>query len=306
MSSKVGVSLLGFAAVLSAGLLIMSTETVSEGSVAVVYSTSGVKEEPLKAGWHLISPIEKTVEYPVRNQTLVADGISAVTLDGKKFSVDVKYQYETDVKKVVSMYKTHGKQDLQTVEVIDKTKKNGKVIESHEAIKSVALTQDMQKIVKEIISQFSLDEVYRTKTSEVNALILSAITEKEAEKGFIIKDVTVGVPKLDKTTQAAMDAQVSETQAQQLKHQQLETAKIDAEQKKVVAEGEAEKAKIEAQAQADAALIKAQSEKEANEMKKQTLTAELLQQQWIEKWNGTLPTVSSDDTSLMMQMPAAE
>ena len=111
------------------------------------------------------------------------------------------------------------------------------------------------------------------------------------------------MPKLDEATQASMDAQVQETQNQQLKNQQLETAKIEAEQKRVVAEGEADKARIEAQASADAELIKAQAEAEANTLKMQTLTPELIQAQWIDAWNGALPTVQGEGMPII-QMPA--
>ena len=37
-------------------------------------------------------------------------------------------------------------------------------------------------------------------------------------------------------------------------------------------------------------LTKAKAEAEANRMKQTTLTPMLLQQLWIEKWNGKLPT----------------
>lgn len=30
---------------------------------------------------------------------------------------------------------------------------------------------------------------------------------------------------------------------------------------------------------------------EANELKSQTLTPQILQQMWVDKWNGTVPTV---------------
>lgn len=302
-STKLGLGVIGLCAVIGTGALVKSIETVTAGTVAVVYSTGGVKPEPLKEGWHLISPIEKTVEYPVRNQVLTAENVSAMTLDGKKFLVDVRYQYETDKKQVVDMYKQLGKQDLQEVEIADKLDKDGDIEDSHYAMKSVSLNQDIQKTVKEVVSGYTLDEVYRTKSNEVSGAILKALIAKEEEKGFIINDLDISVPKLDDATQASMDAQVQETQNQQLKNQQLETAKIEAEQKRVVAEGDATKARIEAQASADAELIKAQAEAEANKLKQQTLTPELIQAQWIKAWNGALPTVQGEGMPII-QMPA--
>lgn len=205
-----------------------------------------------------------------------------MTSDGKKFVVDVKYQYETDPAKVVDLYKSLGKQDMQETEVADKTKANGKVTESHTAVKSISLTQDIQKVVKEVVGGFTLDEVYRTKPSEVSAAIMTALIEKEEARGFMLNDVSLGVPELDDATQASMDAQVQETQNQQLKQQQLETAKIEAEQKKVVAQGDAEKQKIEAQAKADSQIIAADAKAVANQKVQQSITPELLQQMEME------------------------
>ena len=41
------------------------------------------------------------------------------------------------------------------------------------------------------------------------------------------------------------------------------------------------------------------SEKEANELKAKALTPAVLQQMWIEKWDGKLPTVSSGGQFIM-------
>lgn len=304
-SVKVGLGVIGLCAVIGTGTLIKSIETVSEGSVAVVYSTNGVQKEPLGAGWHVIAPVEKTFEYPVRNQSLTDEAVSVTTFDGKAITLDISYQYKTDPKKVVGLYKNYGRQDLQEIEVVDKKDKDGDVSESHEAYKSVSLSQDIKKIANEVISKYTFTEIYQSKKAEVNAELLQVLAEKEAEKGFIIDTLTMNVTNLDQATQDTMNAKVAETATQERKKLELETAKLDAEQKRVVAEGEAEKARIEAQQRADGVIIEAEAQKQANELVKQSITPDLLQKQWIEKWNGVLPTVSGDATPII-QMPEAK
>ena len=44
-------------------------------------------------------------------------------------------------------------------------------------------------------------------------------------------------------------------------------------------------------AEAEKKVVAAQAEAEANRLKTQALSPLILQQQWIEKWNGDIPTV---------------
>lgn len=58
-----------------------------------------------------------------------------------------------------------------------------------------------------------------------------------------------------------------------------------------------------AQAEADAKLITAQAEAEANALLEKSLTSQILQEKYIEKWNGQLPNViaGDDGTSILVQ-----
>ncbi len=304
--AKFGIAIVSAATILFGGFLIASIETVSEGTVAVVYSTNGVKKEPLKAGWRFISPIEKTVEYPVRNQTLRTDQFNSPTSEGKSLTVEVNYQYVTDETKVVGLYKNYGKQDMQEVTVIDREESGKNDAEEHQAMKSISLTKDIQAITRDILRKHTLDEIYISQTDAINAEILAAVNEKEKEKGYEIKELSINIPNLDQATQQALDAKVQETQNQQLKTQQLETAKLDAEKIQIETEAAAAKQRIEAQAAADAVLIKAEAEAKANTLKQQTLTPELIQSEMIKQWNGALPTIQGGDAMPIIQMPAAK
>jgi regulator of protease activity HflC (stomatin/prohibitin superfamily) len=49
---------------------------------------------------------------------------------------------------------------------------------------------------------------------------------------------------------------------------------------------------VTAKKQAEALIIKAKGEAESQKLLQQTLTSQLLQKQLIDKWDGTLPTVT--------------
>lgn len=65
----------------------------------------------------------------------------------------------------------------------------------------------------------------------------------------------------------------------------------------------AEQNRIKAEKDAETKLVKAKAEKEANEILEQSLTDKILQQQWIEKWDGKLPTYyGGSDSGLMFNV----
>lgn len=76
--------------------------------------------------------------------------------------------------------------------------------------------------------------------------------------------------------------------------------KMIAEQQLLKAEYD-NKTKVEkAEADAKAVLVAAEAEKKANELLQKSLTPEILQEQWIEKWNGETPDVVSGDSDIML------
>ena len=60
------------------------------------------------------------------------------------------------------------------------------------------------------------------------------------------------------------------------------------------AKAEAEKQRIEAEGKAKAKIIEAEAEAKANEKISKSITPEILQREWIQKWNGKTPSVVSD------------
>lgn len=54
-----------------------------------------------------------------------------------------------------------------------------------------------------------------------------------------------------------------------------------------------------AKAEAEKVLVKAKAEAEANKLREQALTPAILQKMWIEKWDGTLPTVTSGNNMML-------
>ena len=86
---------------------------------------------------------------------------------------------------------------------------------------------------------------------------------------------------------------------------QFETAvedKMIAEQAKLKAEYENEKKVAQAEADAKAKILSAEAEAKANELLEKSLTDKILQETYLDKWNGELPMVVTDG-EMMFQIP---
>lgn len=262
------------AIVLVLGFLLF-VEKVDEGKVAVVYSPSGGSKEVLSAGWHLIGLMEKTTEYPIRVQTM-KNSVSVSTTDGKKLKMSVRYQMQVDKKKVLNIFKELGSQNV-------------------EDIQEGYLYNKLYKSSRDVVSGYTVLDIYGSKSGEASQAITDKFAKEVKDMGFIITDVTLGTPEADAETQKSIDARVKASQENELKKTQIENAKLDSEQKRIVAEGEAA-----------AGIIQAEGEAKANEVLQQSISPELLQKEYIEKWDGKEPLVKGEGTSAIINVPEQE
>ena len=96
----------------------------------------------------------------------------------------------------------------------------------------------------------------------------------------------------DALEQAITDEAVAK-KAVETAEQNLLKAQTEAKQQSVQAQAKQDAARIEAETK----LIEAEAEKQANELLNQSLTDEILRMEWINKWNGQMPTYYSGDDS---------
>lgn len=239
------------AAVILAFLIIlpMFIEKIPTGHVGLVYSPSGgVEEDTLKEGWHVVGLFDKVIEYPTRLQTVTYKDMVLSTKDGKNISADLSYSYKVDPTKAVSIFKEFG---------------NIKV----EDIEQGYLEKRMLASARKAVSQYDILGVYGEDSSKAALEIQQIFSEDVQDLGFMISDATLGAPKPDEKTQAAIDSRIQASQETEKKKIELENEKIEAEKKKVIADGEAQKKLIEAKADA-----------EANKIVSESITPEVLEQ----------------------------
>lgn len=140
-----------------------------------------------------------------------------------------------------------------------------------EDIQSI-ISNTIQKEFEKVTTTYNIMEVLGDKRNEIVDKTLVNVKEELLKDGILVERIVL----VDTDAGVEVEKAISN---EAIAKKEVETA----EYKK-------QKAEIEGEAK----VIEAQKEKEANELLNKTLTDQILLQQYIEKWDGKLPTVSSD------------
>ncbi|WP_203363554.1 prohibitin family protein [Bacillus sp. REN10] len=260
----IGGAIVAITLALGALIFSMFIEKIPNGYVGVVYSPNGgVQEETLGQGWHLVGLFDKVTVYPVRMQTVNYKDIQVATSDGKNVTVDFAYNYSIQPDKVVDVFNKFGPIPVEQIE------------ESY-------LKTRLWDAGRKAIAKYSVIDTYGEKSSEAAVNVQNLFSEDIGDLGFAVDNLTLGVPKPDKATQAAIDQRVGAAQELERKQIELKIAKAEAEKKKIEAQGIAE----------------------YNEIIKKSISKEVIQNKWIEKWDGKMPKATGSNQ--LIEVPIDE
>jgi regulator of protease activity HflC (stomatin/prohibitin superfamily) len=257
----IGGIIVAFALALAVGITTLFIERIPNGYVGVVYSPNGgVQEETLGQGWHLVGLFDKVTKYPVRMQTVNYEDIQVATSDGKNITMDFAYNYSIQPDKVVDVFNKFGPVSVEEIE-------------------DTYLRTRLWDAGRKAIAKYSVIETYGQSSASAAIDVQDIFSDDIGGLGFVVDDLTLGVPKPDAATQEAIDARVRASQ--ELERKQTELA---------IAEAEAEKKRIEAQAISD-----------YNQIIRESMTPEVIQYMWIQKWDGQMPKATG--TGNLIQIP---
>lgn len=273
MSKKVisGV-IAGVLALVVAISFVVCLERVPVGYVGVVYSASGVEEQTISQGWHIMSPMKKVSVFPISQQQIVFSDDPAdynekehddwsidAPADGGMVKINLTVNYNFMPDRVVELYSRFNGMD-------------------GEALVESRIQNSMIAYVKEVTPKFSVMDIYSDKKSEVNQAITEYLNEKLSEEyGISVVGALVIDVELDQTLMQKVQAKEQAKQDAEIAELEKQTAMAQAETDKVKAQAEADVALIEAQAEADAAKIAAEAEAEANRKIAESVTPELIE-----------------------------
>lgn len=161
--------------------------------------------------------------------------------------------------------------------------------------------------IKSAMVQLSTEEA--TKRSVIEPLTLTclqeAINDKFGANHIIINAIVINNMDFEESYNAAIAERSIASQRKQTQAIENETNLQKAETEKAIAltkaQADAETKRIAAEAEANATLIQAEAQAEANHKLANSITENILFNQLIERWNGTLPTALGTDLLSLLQ-----
>ena len=282
------ISIVAVVAVVLLGVVFSTWRNIRPGYVGIVFDkaahqvTTGAREP----GWAFINPFTEAIqEYPITIQTYSMiqqaaegstagdDSIKVQSKEGQQLNLDVVIQYQVVKDEAGQLYQDWGGAEITTVE-------------------DRVVRQYTRSQVPVIASKYGWEDITSSKRATINAELSQVLSGEFARRHLRLLSVAVREVHLPDALQQALDAKIAAQQAAERQQFQLQQAQVKAEQDVAEATGHANALKAQAEGEAQATLTRAKAQAEANRALAQSLTAELIDYQRIQRWDGKLPVYS--------------
>jgi regulator of protease activity HflC (stomatin/prohibitin superfamily) len=262
-------TLVGGAAVL---LLLLSVTKVPTGQTGVVLTFGAPTGRVMKNGIHLKLPFIQTVTKVNNQIQKLESAASAVSKDLQAISSVIAVNYKLSAASSVEIVRNFGSRQIE----------------------DTILAPGVQESVKAVTAKYTAEGLI-TERAKVGTEISLALENKVAEHGIIIEGFNIVNFEFSDDFNKAIEAK-------QVAQQELIRVRTEQEQLVVKAQAAAEAAK----ANAEAILTEATAQAQANGMINASLTANLVEYEKVNKWDGKLPQVSGSSAIVDFRSPAAD
>lgn len=251
-------------------MLVGGIRIVDQTEIGIV-KTFGRVDHTITGGLNFVNPITDTVETMDLKVHVREAAFASYTKDAQPLTSTIEYQYEPYADQAMNIVSQYGSYEIMET-------------------KLCAAVEERAKIVMARYGAMTLLENRSTLSSQVQEEV------KELEGLFPVHFTQVVVKDIDfsdafeKAVEAKMEAEQNALRAENEKQEAITRA----EQEREVARVEAEAAVLTAQGEADALAIT----REALENMPDTWIA----QQYLEKWNGVLPTYMLGDNGASIML----
>ena len=253
----------------------MSCENIDSGNIGIKVNkfgtgrgVSGVTE---CTGTVFYNPITTTIyEFPIniRHKEYTEEGSFVVnSKDGSEFHVSSIVNYRINPDKATQIFAKYRK-DLDGIE-------NGFL--------KTAVTEAFRIVT----NSYTADQLISSREA-FDTKVKSVLRKQLEPEGFVLDQFTTNL-EYPTSFKNAINAKNNAVQKALMAENRVKQAEAEAKIKVATAEGDAQ-----------ATLTRAKAEAEANALKQRTLTPLLIQQQWIEKWKGNVPTTTLGSSTSVM------
>lgn len=254
--------------------LLSGITIVQAGTVRVVKRFGKVTEQVMYPGLNLKIPlIDSTLKYNTQKITYEAsenpDESNATYTD---YAVDTTTK---DGQQVSLNYTVRFSADPTKAGWIANN------IGREEALVEKVVKTDSRIHVRNIAREFNASDLYTGNVDEVQTKIEEVLRPIFEENGLFLDEFGLRSIKFG-------EEYINAIEAKQIEKEKVVTEEYKAEQEEFKKEQR---------------ITNAEGQAKEQELQRTTLTGEILQKMWIEKWNGTVPQVVTGNESLIFQLP---
>lgn len=236
-------------------------ERVDSGKVAILVDnigdSKGMAKVEYKRGWVLYNSFtERYYEFPVYQQHIDYEENTVITRGGFQATIKPSFNYSLNPTTVDNMFQNL-RLDIKQVE--------------QGWLKNAIISS-----VNDVANLFTVDSIFNHR-AEFEAAIITECN-KRVGKWFTVSQLRTNIAPPPAITKA-IEEKTKAVQEAQAALQRRSVAEAEAAEKIAIAKGDSAQAVIAAAGQA-----------RANQLMQQSLTPNLVNKMWIEKWDGKLPT----------------
>ena len=245
-------------------VVLSSLVTIPTGFIGIKVKFGKAQDGIIQEGLNYKMPIvEKIVKIDCRTKKIEIDS-EASTKDLQTVTASIAVNYNVDREKATEIYREIGTD-----------------------YEDIIIAPAILESIKSAMAQYTAEELI-TKRSEVSSAIQTALINKISDKGFNISEFNVTNLDFSKEYDQAIEAKA-------VKQQEVVTAQAELEKQKIQNEKEISIAEKDAKVME---LQNSQITDKTLELKKIEVT-----QEFIEKWNGNLPTTMlSDNVNALLEL----
>ncbi|MBN1170447.1 prohibitin family protein [Candidatus Micrarchaeota archaeon] len=249
-------------------LLISSVRIINAGEVGVKLEFGRVMDV-LEPNIHFVVPVMNDVKYLSTQIEKFETTASAASNDLQvvETQLAVNYRINGNNDQIMNLYETfRGNHEVRIIDPL------------------------VQEVVKANTAQFNAAELI-TKRVELKSKIAQDLKQKLGNYGIDVVEVSITNLDFSPEFNAAIEAKVVAEQKLQKEKIDLETKKIEVQRLIAETNASATSLVIQANADAEAKIIRATAEAEAIEKITKAVTAQYIQYNYVQRWDGQLPKV---------------
>jgi regulator of protease activity HflC (stomatin/prohibitin superfamily) len=279
-----GVRLVAMILIPVGALMILSSgvRMISAGQVGVALLFGKVQPVVLYEGINLVNPLYDVVEMNTRVLRHQAK-YDAASKDLQAVHVEMVLNYRLLPDKAPEVYKGIGTD-----------------------FAGVIIAPAAQEVLKANTALHVATEIMHQRP-KIKADIQKELTTWLSKYGIELKEAALANISFDKAYEKAIEAKQIEEQKAEQKRYELIQAQRQAEIVAAQAKGQGDAAREKAKGEAEATKIRGEAESNYNQKVSSSLSAILIQQRYLEKWDGKLPQFSmgagGGAPGLMLNMP---